>query len=216
MDKINENNDFVIYVAVSADLADLAGFLGKVFSKHEPPAVAAGFPAHKIEALAKVFGAKSISEKLSVVARSKDTGKLIGVVLAHDFGTPPSDEIQPLIPTFEPLLAFLEQLEDQYLAAQSITAGDFMHVFMIAVDEGWSGKGIAQQLLRACISNSASLGYGTIFTEATSDVSRRVFRNLGFQEQYFSRYEDFEFQGSHPFASIREHNGCALMDMKVS
>lgn len=211
-----ENQGFTIHIAISADLAGLAGLLAEMFSKHEPPAVAAGFPAHKIEALATVFGAKSISENLSMVARSIDTGKIIGVALAHDFGMPPSDEIEPLIPTFAPLLAFLEQLEDQYLATRSIAAGEFVHVFMIAVDEAWSGKGIAQQLLQNCIRNSASQGYDTIFTEATSDVSRRVFRNIGFAEQHFAGYENFEFQGTHPFASIKEHNGCALMDMKIT
>ena len=216
MEKTKVNRGFAVNIAGSTDLADLAELLGDVFSKREPPAVAAGFPARKIEALAKVFGAKSIREKLSVVARSEDTGKMIGAVLAHDFGTPVSNDIEPLIPIFEPLLAFLGQLEEKYSVTKSIVAGDFLHVFMIAVDEAWSGKGVAQQLLHACMVNSASHGYQTAFTEATSDASRRVFRNIGFQERHFASYGDFVFQGSRPFASILEHKGCALMDMQIT
>jgi len=209
------NHGFAVNIAGPTDLADLADLLGGVFSKREPPAVALGFPARKIEALAKVFGAKSIQEKLSVVARSEDTGKIIGAVLAHDFGTPPSDDIEPLIPVFEPLLAFLEQLEEKYTVTKSIVAGDFLHIFMIAVDDVWSGKGVAQQLLQACIVNGASHGYRTAITEATSDASRHVFRNIGFKERHFSSYADFVFQNARPFASILEHRGCALMDMQI-
>ncbi|MEP1355125.1 MAG: GNAT family N-acetyltransferase [Tateyamaria sp.] len=216
MDKTPPNTDFAVKIAAAADLSDLAVFLSDVFSKHEPPAVAAGFPVRKIEALATVFGAKSIQEKLSVVARAGDTGKIIGVALAHDFGTPPSSDIEPLIPIFEPLLAFLEGLEEKYLATKTIEAGNLLHVFMIGVDESWSGNGIAQKLLHTCIANSASHDYKTAFTEATSERSRHVFRSIGFQEQHFAAYEDFVFQGSRPFASIQGHKGCALMDMKIS
>lgn len=216
MEKTPSNPGFADNIATPADLSDLAEFLSDVFSKHEPPAVAAGFPARKIEALATVFGAKSIQEKLSVVARADGTGKIIGAVLAHDFGTPPSNDIEPLIPVFEPLLAFLDGLEEKYIGKKTIESGDFLHVFMIGVDEAWSGNGIAQQLLHTCISNGASHGYQAAFTEATSERSRHVFQSIGFQEKHFAAYEDFVFQGSRPFASIHHHKGCALMDLKIS
>ncbi|MFK5977616.1 MAG: GNAT family N-acetyltransferase [Rhizobiaceae bacterium] len=216
MDKAEPNLEFTISIASSADVVDMAILLGGIFSKSEPPAVAAGFPASKIEELAKVFGEKSVRENLSVVARSSDTGDTVGALLAHDFGTPPPDEIGPLVPTFEPLLAFLGQLEDKYRTTHTIAEGDFVHVFMIAVDDAWSGKGIAQQLLQACMSNGASNGYRFALTEATSDLSRHVFRNIGFQELHFASYEDFEFQGTRPFASISDHKGCALMEMKIT
>lgn len=203
-------------IARQADLAELSDLLGSVFSKRDPPAVAAGFSKENLEALARVFGAKSIQEKLSFVAREKDTGRMIGVALAHDFGRPPSNEIAALIPYFEPLLAFLEQLDEKYTSTKTVVAGSFLHIFMIAVDEAWSGKGIAQQLVRECTANGGRHGYHTAFTEATSEVSRCVFRNNGFEEQYFASYEDFEFKGSFPFASIHEHKGCALMDMKIA
>lgn len=206
---------FAVNIAGPTDLSDLAELLGFVFSKHEPPAVAAGFPAQKIEALARVFSAKSIQEKLSFVARSDDTGKIIGAVLAHDFGTPPSNDIEPLIPVFEPLLAFLEQLKKECIAMKSILAGNFLHAFMIAVDEDWSRNGIAQNLLKTCILNGTNHGYQTAFTKAVSDSSRRVFRKIGFQEQCFVRYGDFIFQNSRPFVSIIHHKGCAVMDMKM-
>ena len=215
MGRPEPDHDVTFNIALSADLGDMAALLGDVFSRREPPAVAAGFPAPMIEKLVAVFGAKSVREKLSVVARSTQTGEMVGALLGHDFGTPPSNEIEPLVPTFEPLIVFLDQLEDPYRAAGTIAAGDFIHIFMIAVADNWSGKGIAQQLLQACMGNGAQRGYRTAVTEATSEVSRRVFQNIGFQEQHFARYETFDFQGARPFASISDHKGCALMDMMI-
>lgn len=199
---------FAVNIAGPADLSDLAELLGFVFSKHEPPAVAAGFPAQKIESLARVFSAKSIQEKLSFVARSDDTDKIIGAVLAHDFGTPPSNDI-------EPLFIFLKQLLEECIATKSILAGHFLRILVIAVDEDWSRIGIAQNLLKTCILNGTNHGYQTAFTEAASDSSRRVFRKIGFQEQCFVRYGDFIFQNSRPIVSIIHHKGCAVMDMKM-
>lgn len=211
MDQPVRDGGVTISVAVHSDLDEMAALLAEVFSTREPPAVAAGFAASKIAALATVFGAKSVRENLSVVARSSD-GAMVGAVLAHDFANPPPDEIEPLVPVFAPLLAFLDQLEDTYAKTHDIAAGGFIHVFMIAVEGNWLGQGIADQLVQACMSNGASLGYRMAFTEATSKASRHLFQKTGFQQRHFARYADFEFDGGRPFATISDHHGCALMD----
>lgn len=208
-------DDLSITIATRSDLSEMAALLANAFSTREPPAVAAGFPAEKIEALAHVFGGKSIHEGLGVIARAGDSGAMIGAVLAHDFATPPPDEITPLVPVFEPLLVFLDQLESAYSGSQDIGPESHVHVFMIAVDDAWGGRGIAQDMLSICLSNAAGKGYRTAFTEATSQISRHVFHTLGFEERAFARYLDFKFKNGHPFASIREHGGCALMDKNL-
>ena len=49
-----------------------------------------------------------------------------------------------------------------------------------------------------------------------SEAAKEAFRKAGFEERHFARYDAFEFEGTHPFASIRDSAGCALMDMSLT
>ena len=206
--------DIIYGVATSNDVDDMAQFLGDCFSRREPPAVAAGFPADKIAELVKAMCSNPGTIGLSVVARENRSGDLVGAALASDFAVAPPDTVEPLVPTFVPLLAFLEQLDDQYLAIRQIEEGRFLHVFMIGTKDARLGQGIAGNLLRTCIRNGQTLGFHSAVAEATSGPSRALFKKHGFEELFFAGYEEFEFGGDRPFVSIKEHHGCALMEAR--
>lgn len=203
---------YTIRLAENDDVADMARLLGSVFSRRDPPAVATGFASEKLEQLARIFGAKSVAESLSVIACSRETGEMAGVLLAHDFANPPPDEIAQIDLDTEPVIALLDGLEERFQATHKIAPGRILHVFMIAVRDACANQGLAQSLARACMENARTRGYGIAFTEATNKTSQRVFRKSGFTETHRIDYASFERDGHHPFASIQDQGGCALME----
>jgi ribosomal protein S18 acetylase RimI-like enzyme len=67
---------------------------------------------------------------------------------------------------------------------------------MLAVDLQFDGKGIAQSLVERCLENGARKGYRRAVTEATGSISQRVFRKLGFEERFRTRYRDFRLRSA--------------------
>ena len=207
----------VVYsVASATDIAEMAQFLGDCFSRREPPAVAAGFPADKIAELVRALCSSPVTTGLSAVARDTGSGKLVGAVLASDFAVPPPEAVEPLVPTFIPLFAFLEQLDGQYSAIRQIEDGRCLHLFMIGTADDRTGQGIAGSLLRTCLTNGQERGYLSAVAEATSKASKALFGKHGFRELFFARYEEFEMDGKRPFQYIKDHQGCALMEAKIA
>ena len=51
---------------------------------------------------------------------------------------------------------------------------------------------------------------------AFGSISQRVFDKIGFEHRFFIRYQEFELDGQRPFASILEHEGCALLEWHIT
>ncbi len=207
--------DIHMRVAREEDLDEMATLVADVFSRRDPPAVVSRFSASKIKSLVLIFGKKSISEKLSIVAVSATTGAIVGAVMAHDFGTEVPGEIEQIGLESEPVIAMIDELEDFYRSSNEIIPGKFLHVFMIAVHDDWSQKGIAQQLIQSCLKNGSKLGYEIAFSEAANRVSQHISAKAGFEETRVSTYEDFEFQGRKPFETISDEVGYILMETEL-
>ncbi|WP_216825891.1 GNAT family N-acetyltransferase [Sulfitobacter sp. SK012] len=178
--------------------------------------MATQFSPRKLEKIAAIFGTKSAREGLSSVAVESVSGEIVGAVLTHDFGRAPPSEIEDVDLSSEPVIALLDELEEIFANAHEIGPGEFLHIFMIAVRDDFSGKGIAQNLVQSCLEQAKNLGYGLAFTEATNQISQRVFKNVGFDELHLIGYSTFEFHGRKPFQGISQHRGCALMEMDLS
>ena len=69
-------------VYVPSDAEAMVKLLGEVFSRYDPPAVAAGLNASEFEAFVRLLCPKAAVEGLTIVARR--AGELIGVLLTED------------------------------------------------------------------------------------------------------------------------------------
>jgi hypothetical protein len=163
-------------VAEEGNFAAMAYLLGGTFTRNDPPAVAIGAPAAQFGNLVTAIGAKVPDEGISVVARAADSREVIGALLVEDFGTPLPELSDQLVATFEPVLVLLDQLEVSYQEIRTIIPGRFLHRLLIGVSDNWTGRGIAQEMVRLCLKNGVEKGYRPAFAEATSDKSRRVFQ----------------------------------------
>lgn len=204
--------DVYYEIAKASDTDDIVRLLATVFSESEPPAVAMGLSFQDMERFLRLFAPGAVAEDLTVVARDEDTEKLAGVLLTDDFAAPPGLELDQISMKFRPIFSMLETLDEEYRRRKTISAGEYLHLFMLGVDGAFAGQGIGQGLVKACLDNGIRKGYRMAVTEATGIVSQRVFRKNGFVDSFSVSYRDFLYEGKAVFGSIQGHASAILMD----
>jgi ribosomal protein S18 acetylase RimI-like enzyme len=199
----------------SSDTAAVVQLLARVFSAAEPPAIAMGLTPADLERFVRLLCPRALADGLTIVARDFESQQIAGVLLTDDFAVPPVLAGGEISDKFLPILAMLDNLDEQYRQSRSIVAGQSLHLFMLAVDEHFAGRGIAQQLVTACLANGRQKGYTHAVTEATGAVSQHVFRKLGFGDRFRVSYQDYRYDARAVFASIRDHEAAILMDRTI-
>ena len=197
---------------VSSDAEAMVKLLGEVFSRYDPPAVAVGLTTSEFEALVRLLCPKVVVEGLTIVARLAGTGELIGVLLTEDSASALPEGIDRLSAKFDPIFDILGQLDTDYRGGKVLRPGESMHLFLLGVSDRVAGRGVAQQLVAACLDHGTRRGYRVAVTEATNKVSQHIFRKQGFVARVQRSYEAHHFEGRQVFASIAEHGGPILMD----
>lgn len=137
-------------------------------------------------------------------------------MLTDDFAVPPEIGPNEISHKFLPIFALLETLDERYRTGRSILQGQYLHLFMLGVDQEFTGRGIAQRLVSTCLSHGLRKGYTHAVTEATGVISQGVFRKLGFEERERASYQDFKHEGQAVFRSIRGHEATLLMDRQLT
>jgi ribosomal protein S18 acetylase RimI-like enzyme len=117
---------------------------------------------------------------------------------------------------FDPIFDILGQLDAEYRGDRVVPPGDSLHLFLLGVAERVAGRGVAHQLVAACLEHGAQRGYRVAVTEATNKASQHIFRKQGFVERVQRSYQTHRFGGRAVFASIAEHGGPMLMDKSLT
>jgi len=194
-------------------LDEMAPMVAEAFNRYEPMTVAQAVPFQEFVDFVKLLAPKAQHEELTVLARDQETGQVIGAMIADDFASAPPEGMGLLGEAFEPILALLGELDEQYKKGRTLRLGGYLHLFMIAVDHRHKGRKVAQNLVRACLENGARKGYHTAVTEATGVISQHIFRSrFGFRDRLEIPYKTFVYEGRPVFASIEGHSGTILMD----
>jgi len=194
-------------------LDEMALMVAKAFGRYEPMAIAQDIPVNEFVDFVKLLGPKAQEEALTVLARDQQTGQVIGAMIADDFASVLPDGIERLGERFEPILALLAELDEQYKRGRSLHSGEYLHLFMIAVNHQHKGRKVAHNLIQICLENGIRRGFHTAVTEATGVISQHIFRmQFGFADRLEIPYKTFVYQGKRVFESIEEHTGTILMD----
>ena len=206
--------EYGVYVASDAEA--MTRLLGEVFSRHDPPAVAAGLTPSEFEAFVRLFCPRAAAEGLTIVARLAGTGELVGALLTEDCASTLPDGMDQLSAKFDPIFDILGQLDTEYRGGQAVRPGESLHLFLLGVSERAAGQGVAQQLVAACLEHGARRGYRVAVTEATNKVSQHIFRKQGFVARVWRSYQTYRFDGREVFGSIAEHGGPMLMEKSLA
>jgi len=203
-------------LAQSSDSDDIIRLLAQVFSEADPPAVAMGLSLDEMKEFLQAVVPGIIPDGLTVVARSRDTGALAGVMLSDDFASPPAPTPGQINAKLLPILSMLESLDEQFREGKNISPGQFLHLFMLGVNGQFAGRGVAQGLVETCVDYGSRKGYRMALTEATGRVSQHIFRKNGFVDRFSVSYRQFVYEGRIVFASIREHEKAILMERSLA
>ncbi len=146
------------------------------------------------------------------MARLAGTGELVGALLTEDSASAMPDGMDGLSAKFNPIFDILGQLDMEYRSGRTVRLGESLHLFLLGVSDRVAGRGVAQQLVVACLEHGNRRGYRLAVTEATNKVSQHIFRKQGFVARVQRSYKAHRFEGRQVFASIAEHGGPILMD----
>ncbi len=206
--------DFSVYTASDAD--EMVDLLGGVFAHGDPPAVAVGLTPPEFKSFVRLFCPKAAAEALTIVARSAETGEMVGALLAEDAASPPPGGLDQLSAKFDPIFDILGQLYAEYHTGRTLRLGESIHLFLLGVAAGCAGQGIAQRLVSTCVANGAARNYSVAVTEATNKTSQYIFRKQGFVERVTRSYQDHRFTGQTFFGAIADQGGPILMDKQLA
>jgi ribosomal protein S18 acetylase RimI-like enzyme len=199
------------------DLAEMTELLATVFSRFDPPAVAAGLSFKELLEIIRGYGKRAPHDGLTMIARCQSSSKLVGAMLTDDFASPPPEDLGYLLTSnFAPIVALLEDLDNRYRMVCPAPPGKILHLFMLGVDPDFGGRGIARTLVQLALDNGKRKGYEKAVTEATGNVSQHIFRGTGFVEQFRIPYHGFQFQGEFTFRSIVDHEAIILLERNLT
>ncbi len=203
-------------VYTANDAGEMTRLLGDVFAHRDPPAVAVGLTPAEFESFVGLYCPRAAVEGLTIVARSVETGEMVGVLLTEDSSGAPPDGMEHLSVKFEPIFDILGKLDAEYRAGEPARPGECLHLFLLGVAPRYAGQGIAHQLVAKCLANGASRRYRVAVTEATNKTSQHIFRRQGFVERVQGSYENHRFKGRAYFGSIAEQGGPMLMERPIA
>ena len=175
-------------IATAADMDEMCHLLGEAFSRHDPPAVAMEITSSEFEAMVRLYCHAAALDGLTVIARCESTGKLAGALLTEDAASTPPEGLNRVSGKFQPIFESIGQL---YEGVEPAARNDRLHLFLLGVDDSFTGLGIATELVAATMRNGVSRGYRSAMAEATNPLSQRVFRKLGFHDRATGSFGGF-------------------------
>ncbi|MDJ0842560.1 MAG: hypothetical protein QNK37_39035 [Acidobacteriota bacterium] len=189
------------------------------FIQNEPMAAHLGITIDEFLHFAGAFYPTLIEPGLSFVAVDEEIDQVVGVRISEDFydELEESPEIPGLSPKFFPLFTLLEELGAEYKKTHNWQHGKYIHMFMIAVEDGYQGRGIAPNMNKMFFRHVKGLGFTHAITEPTGLISQHILKNkFGFKVLHEIKYADFVFDGEKPFADLLEHPSAMLMEKDLS
>jgi GNAT superfamily N-acetyltransferase len=187
-----------------SELQNIALVIGESFSSSEPMAVSQGISVLEMSDLVKQFGDRAAQECLTIVALERETKKIIGVLLANDWGTRSTAEMILPSQKFNPILAILDELDTRYKQGKKIEANEYLHLEFLAVSKNYRGKNIAHNLVAFCLENAISKKYKIAVSTVTNPISHHIHKKLGFQDCFEIPYKTFSYENQKVFASLTD------------
>lgn len=198
-------------VCDGSDVPEMGRLVAATFTRHDPPAVAVGLTPDEFEAFVRAVSRSAGTDRLTIIARDIASGAMAGALLVEDAATPTPEGMDLLSEKFEPIFDLFGRLDDQVHEERPIASGEVLHLFLLGVDERFARRGIALDLVRACLANGAEMGFRRAVTEATNRVSQHIFGKLGFVSRAECSYADYRHNGIPVFASIAGQGGPKAM-----
>ncbi|MEP1444346.1 MAG: hypothetical protein ABJK39_15165 [Hyphomicrobiales bacterium] len=152
------------------------------------------------------------SSGLSVVAIDTKTNDVIGCLIGYDFhdhvhskGTAPEK--------FAPLSALSNALCGSFIKDRKPKPLDIAYLDMAAIAPAYLGQGIYQNMRSFAHANAKKRGFKSVLGELSSAITQHfVLNKMGHTKQAEVWFEQFNYNGSKPFQSIKEPRSIILAE----
>jgi ribosomal protein S18 acetylase RimI-like enzyme len=212
---IDNNNEILFQTMRHNDIEETANCISQVFSNFEPLAKALKISFNELYQLALPVCQKAADEKISIIAKDRKTGAVIGFIISEDFMTIDQYPPEGIDHKFEAVFSLMSELEENYRSCHPVKAGQVLHIFILGVKEKYTKRHIATTLVKENLNLAKHHNFEIAITEATAVGSQRIFRNLGFTEEFAIEYKSYKFKGKHIFSSIENPPNCLLMSSPI-
>lgn len=215
LDILAEKEGIIYEILRARDLEQTIACINEVFARDEPTTIALGITANEFYGYAEVNCKKSIKDGLSVIARDKTTGNIIGFSIAEDLASKPPEGIETINAKFEPVIALLKQLDDEYRKSHKVEKGQILRLVMAGVNEHYEGRGIVTKLIEENLKLAKLIKFSCAIAEATGLASQHIVCDkLGFKEKFEIEYKSFTYKGKNVFKNIKAPQSCIFIEKR--
>nr|XP_027229275.1 uncharacterized protein LOC113821044 [Penaeus vannamei]XP_027229276.1 uncharacterized protein LOC113821044 [Penaeus vannamei] len=177
------DSSFSFFILNSQDFEEVRAFLALYFFPKEPLTIGARCEG-EVDLSDLIL--KCVSSGVSVGARDKATGELVGVRLSSILSSKPKTEPPPdsIPPEVAKVINMLNHLWEAVDVFEDPGVERIMKSDILTVHTGYNGRGLA----RAMVERSERLAKGRhchlLYTQPTNAISARIFSQRGYDTRY--------------------------------
>ncbi len=223
---IAETPELYFKLITEEDVEATAACFAKVFSESEPTSIVLNITPEKFYPVAFTASRNIAGTGNGIVVKTKAEDTVVAYSIFHDYDVNPIEGLEDMAPEFVPVFAMFESMDEKYRRDFPYQPGEVYYGFAGGVDYDWyrragASAGPATALVAKLIELSLEIGqkrgYRRCLSHVTNTFPISVLRDkFGFEERYHVDYKTYEFEGTKPFAAMRGHHRCALMEKRFS
>ncbi len=153
-------------------------------------------------------------ERLSIIAKDKDKGKIVAFLISEDFDSARPEGIEKIDTKIAIDMAIVDAIEEDAKANKKEGERRF-HIFFCGTEKEYVNRGIMTTLIDESIKLAKSKKFTNIIAEPTGFATQHMFKKLGFKQKKMIEYKKFVFEGKNIYEKMDGHIGILLMEKKI-
>jgi ribosomal protein S18 acetylase RimI-like enzyme len=211
---LKEEKGIVYEILQKKDLEETTLLLSEIFTGGEPSVRYFGITATEYYYFAQLFCKKGVEEGLSIIAKDKDTGKIVAFLLSEDFDSSAPEGIEKIDRKIAIDMAIVDAIEEDAKANKKEGERRF-HIFFGGTENDYGNKGIMTTLIDESIKLAKRKKFTNIIAEPTGLATQHIFKKFGFEQQKMIEYKKFIFEGKHIYENFEGPIGIILMEKRI-
>ncbi len=211
---LKEEKRIIYEIFQEKDLEETAVLISEVFTRGEPTVRYFGITAKEYHYFAELYCKKGIEEGLSILAKDKDTGKIVAFLISEDFDSSAPEGIEKIDKKIAIDLAIVDAIEEEAKANKKKGERRF-HIFLGGTEKEYVNRGIMTTLIDESIKLAKSKKFTNIIAEPTGFATQHIFKKFGFEQQKMIEYKKFVFEGKNIFEHLESPVGIILMEKRI-
>lgn len=188
--------------------------LSDIFTKGEPSVRYFGITPKEYYYFAQIYCKKCTEEGLSIIAKDKDTGKIVAFLLSEDFDSIAPQGIEKIDKKIVIDMAIVNAIEEEAKAYKKEGERRF-HIFFGGTEKEYVNRGIMTTLIDESIKLAKRKRFTIIIAEATGSATQHIFKKFGFEPKKMIEYKKFIFEGKHIYENFEGPVGIILMEKRI-